>query len=43
MMKEISIRKLLIYDGEGNYDGVANNDDVDKREALELAPFCLRS
>ena len=43
MMTEISIRKLLMYVGEGNYDGVANNDDMDKRAALELAPFCLRS
>ena len=31
-----------MYVGEGNYDGVANNDDVDRWTALELAHFCQR-
>ena len=31
-----------MYVGEGNYDGVANNDDVDRWVAVELAPFCSR-
>ena len=38
MMTEISIRKLLMYVGEGNYDGVANNDDnIDRWAVIKLA------
>ena len=42
MTTEISIRKLLMYVGEGNYDGVANNDDMDRWAVIILATFCSR-